>query len=434
MSLVKAVQLYASLQLVYVTEADLPSARNNAGDFIHSVMNYSLETAAKPTIVVIFDRNFDREDKTQQLINQFQNFYSDKKWPHVYWTTVPLFNEANNLDTFTMSYRAERLKPTIAINEINLKITANPQIDPDKIARNAYDESFGSIPPSGESILKYVLDINRYYLELALDKVSVSKENIVSTQIQLLQKVISDCVNAAVNTVKDHECRNVHTVYRNIVTQLCATVPGFELSPMIGISAEIKNPAQFKQSFQQMIQSKERMQKEITLRESEFNHEAIKSCRSLITQRLGCQACCPGCGAKCSNTESGHQHHKSSYHIAMAFKGWRWMHNNTPTLELCYQEWLTGSLIVGGVTFTPRRKYYVDRVPEWLNDIDEKSKTADLRNENIPPIEQRRAWMAVRHEVIQRYGMIDLPSYNASHYPQVISSLPAGFTPTWKYT
>ncbi|CAF5004853.1 unnamed protein product, partial [Rotaria sp. Silwood1] len=101
-----------SLQLVYVTEADLPSARNNAGDFIHSVMNYSLETAAKPTIVVIFDRNFDREDKTQQLINQFQNFYSDKKWPHVYWTTVPLFNEANNLDTFTMSYRAERLKPT----------------------------------------------------------------------------------------------------------------------------------------------------------------------------------------------------------------------------------------------------------------------------------------------------------------------------------
>ena len=46
--------------------------------------------------------------------NQFQNFYSDKNWPHVYWTTVPLFSGAKDLDSFTMSYRAERLKPTFA--------------------------------------------------------------------------------------------------------------------------------------------------------------------------------------------------------------------------------------------------------------------------------------------------------------------------------
>ncbi|CAF5009730.1 unnamed protein product, partial [Rotaria sp. Silwood1] len=92
------------------------------------------------------------------------------------------------------------------------------------------------------------------------------------------------------------------------------------------------------------------MQQKITSCESEFNDEAINSCRSLITQRLGCQATCPGCGAKCSNTEANHQHHKSLYHVAMAFRGWRWVHNKTPALELCYQEWMTGSLIVGGET------------------------------------------------------------------------------------
>jgi hypothetical protein len=116
----------------------------------------------------------------------------------------------------------------------------------------------------------------------------------------------------------------------------------------------------------------------------------------------------------------------------MAFKGWRLIHNNQPYLNLCYQAWLSGSLLVGGETFQPRRKYYAERAQQWLEDLEDKSRTGDLCNEGIPPPEQRRAWMAVRTALIKHYGIVDQPSYDNQLYPATIQSLPAGYTPNWK--
>ncbi|CAF3055649.1 unnamed protein product, partial [Rotaria sp. Silwood2] len=114
LTLVKAIQVYASLQIIFVTETDLPKSDNDTNDFIYTAMNYSYEIASKPTIIAIFDRNFDDERETESLKDRFQNFYSNQSWPNVYWMTIPLYEGAQNLDRFTMDYRAERLKPVFA--------------------------------------------------------------------------------------------------------------------------------------------------------------------------------------------------------------------------------------------------------------------------------------------------------------------------------
>ena len=318
--------------------------------------------------------------------------------------------------------------------EIGLKIRVNSQIDPEKIARNAYDNSIGSNPPIGNNIMKYILDINRYYMELALDNIELSAQNIVMSQILKLQKLISDCIDSAVDVVRNHQCLNVQQVYRSITQALQSIVPGFKTENLVGISAKIEQPQQFRQRFMRITDQREVLIQRITDHKSDFDEEAKRACRALITQRLGCQACCPGCGTKCDNVELDHDKHKSAHHIAMAFKGWRWESTKYPTLELCYQQWQNASsLIVGGVTFSPRRTYYEQRAQQWLDDIDEKAKTGDMCKDNMPPLDQRRAWMAVRKALVSHYQTKDQPSYDNQCYPSSVESLLAGYQPQWTY-
>ncbi|CAF1476521.1 unnamed protein product [Rotaria magnacalcarata] len=317
-------------------------------------------------------------------------------------------------------------------DDINLKITQNAHIDPEKIARNAYDNSIGSIPPNADSIMKYVTDINRYYLELALSYIELSAEHIVESQIIKLQTTISECVDKAVAVVKDHQCLNVQEVYQSITQALQSCAPSFTTENLVGISAIIQQPDQFRQSFLKISNQRQSMADEIQHKRSEFSDEAKRACRTVISQRLGCQACCPGCGSKCDNTDLNHQNHNSAHHITMAFKGWRWTHNNQPCLEQCYQNWLSGSLQVGGDVFNPRRQYYAERVHQWLDDLDKKSNTGDLCKESIPPPDQRRAWMAARTALVGHYGIVDQPSYDDKVYPTAINSIPAGYVPKWK--
>jgi hypothetical protein len=322
-------------------------------------------------------------------------------------------------------------KETIHI-EIGLKISSNSHIDPEKIARNAYDNSIGSNPPNGNNIMKYILDINRYYMELALENIELSAQHIVTSQILKLRKLVSDCIDTAVDVVKNHQCLNVQEVYQSITRALQTIVPGFKTENLIGISAKIQQPEQFRQRFMGINNQFEKLIERINDHKIDFDEEAKRACRTLIRQRLGCQACCPGCGAKCDNAELDHDKHKSAHHIAMAFKGWRWESTEYPTLELCYQQWQNeSSLIVGNERFTPRRTYYVQRAQQWLDDIDEKARTGDMRDTNMPPLDQRRAWMAVRQVLVNHYGIKDQPSYDNQYYPTSTISLPAGYQPQW---
>jgi hypothetical protein len=116
----------------------------------------------------------------------------------------------------------------------------------------------------------------------------------------------------------------------------------------------------------------------------------------------------------------------------MAFKGWRYETTKYPTLELCYQQWDNdAALIVGGERFSPRRKYYQERAQQWLDDIDEKARTGDMRLMTMPPLDQRRAWMAVRKALVSHYEIEDQPSYDNQYYLTSIKSLTADYQPQW---
>lgn len=316
--------------------------------------------------------------------------------------------------------------------EIGLRISQNSHIDPEKIARNAYDNSIGSNPPNGDSIIKYVLDINRYYLELALQSVELSAQHIVASQILKLQKIGNDAINKAVDVVQTHVCLNVQEVYQSIIQALQAIIPDFKTENLVGISAKIQEPEQFRQRFIRISNQRDALSQRIANQQKEFDEEATRVCRSVITQRLGCQACCPGCGTKCDNTELDHDKHQSAHHIAMAFKGWRYIDTRYPALELCYQQWNNDNfLVVGDEKFFPRYTYYQQRAEQWFDDINEKAKSGDMHEMNMPPLDQRRAWMVVRKTLVHHYKIVDHPSYDNQYYPASINSLPADYKPKW---
>ncbi|CAF1402819.1 unnamed protein product, partial [Didymodactylos carnosus] len=138
LDLIRSIQLYASCQIIYVTKDDLPSI-NNDDNFINLIMNYSLETCKIPTIIVIFVQNYDNESSSdQQLINQFQNYYANEtQWPHIYWTTAPIFNSSlinQNLNTFKIKRRANRLIPTFR----NIFIESEQYIEQQSLFRSSF--------------------------------------------------------------------------------------------------------------------------------------------------------------------------------------------------------------------------------------------------------------------------------------------------------
>ncbi|CAF3883965.1 unnamed protein product, partial [Rotaria sp. Silwood1] len=80
--IITSIQEYCALQIFYVTEKDLKST------FLSSMMNYSQHTQAKPTLVIIFDLNYDnKHHQPGKLIDAFQLQY--KNWKYVRWVTAP---------------------------------------------------------------------------------------------------------------------------------------------------------------------------------------------------------------------------------------------------------------------------------------------------------------------------------------------------------
>ncbi|CAF3544269.1 unnamed protein product [Rotaria sp. Silwood2] len=109
--LIKSIQVYAALQIVYVTEDDLPqSSTNSENDFLNNVMNYTFYSSNILTIVIIFNSNFDKEEKTQQLIDRFKKYYSNKQWSKIYWLSSPIFTTMKDLNKSKRKRYAERLK------------------------------------------------------------------------------------------------------------------------------------------------------------------------------------------------------------------------------------------------------------------------------------------------------------------------------------
>ncbi|CAF4186967.1 unnamed protein product, partial [Rotaria sp. Silwood2] len=83
--IILALQQYASLQFLYVTDADLET------NFLLNMINNSI---SKPTIVCIFDDHYDKHlhDEHVNLVQKFINRYKMENWSHVQWLLIPTKN------------------------------------------------------------------------------------------------------------------------------------------------------------------------------------------------------------------------------------------------------------------------------------------------------------------------------------------------------
>jgi hypothetical protein len=127
--------------------------------------------------------------------------------------------------------------------------------------------------------------------------------------------------------------------------------------------------------------------------------------------------------------------HKTPHHVAEAFYGKKYYKKHTPVLKLCYQQWMaSGKYLSNDELVAPLKKYYNQYHPEWYNNLQELSTTGDACNEDVPPPEQRRAWMIVRRVLVSHYahrGMVDGTNYDKKLYPSNVDALPEDFKLKW---
>jgi hypothetical protein len=70
---------------------------------------------------------------------------------------------------------------------------------------------------------------------------------------------------------------------------------------------------------------------------------------------------------------------------------------------------------VGDVKIAPLQKFYSEYHPDWYNNLHLLSTEGSACDEIIPLLEQRRAWMIVRHVLVHHYahrGIVDEKHYN----------------------
>ena len=154
----------------------------------------------------------------------------------------------------------------------------------------------------------------------------------------------------------------------------------------------------------------------------------------LLHRSVGCSSCCPGCGIKCElPVKFGVQHdHSARHHLPMAFHGWPRDKELHPSLSLCYQQWTEKSLFRGDNSMSSREEFFSQEAPDWYQNINDKREIGEARSEIVPPIEHRRAWMAVRYKLIHHFGLLDQPSYHTGVYPTDICSISGDYEPLWK--
>ncbi|CAF1493799.1 unnamed protein product [Adineta steineri] len=375
--------------------------------------------------------------------------------------------------------------------DIREDIIKSQFINHEAIQKQAYEQSISEA--NGENILKYIYDINRYFIELSFEEIKTTLHTVTHHHTLKFKNLIVTAINTANKFVQEHAYEHTHEL-RNGIRKAILDIP--ELKPTESLERElysmfafnnvirmtITEKKLFNQGFENICTYYKDIEKTINDLTKNIKTEAFNSCKQSIASRLGCQARCPGCGAKCSKTEPHQKEevevwqdlckiclpsdctckhpepsfvetHESTYHLATAFRGTRYHKTHTPCLELCYQRWTTIGVHAGkqhqpnnlqneksdetedeDEIIFPKAKYYNERHPSWYNNLKKQSTEGNACNERIPPPDQRRAWMVVRHAIVDRYkiSMIDNEEYDDKLYPLNVEALPADFEPQWK--
>ncbi|CAF1677445.1 unnamed protein product, partial [Didymodactylos carnosus] len=117
--LIQTIQLYATIQIIYLSEQDLST------DFLDKILKISPE---KPTIIVLFDINYDDELATTKLIQRFQHHYVQyQQWTNVKWTSVPILNSPKSINKFNAERRNKRLRSTFENLFTEMEVTIQQQ-------------------------------------------------------------------------------------------------------------------------------------------------------------------------------------------------------------------------------------------------------------------------------------------------------------------
>jgi hypothetical protein len=218
-------------------------------------------------------------------------------------------------------------------------------------------------------------------------------------------------------------------------------MPGFQPSHMIEVGHEIQNPHQFRVYFENISDSSARDDPVLSeqldkVHPSLYGIVSRETTNVLLQRSIGCSSCCPGCGIKCelpAEVEFGVQHdHSAQHHLPMAFNGWPRDKDLHPSLSLCYQKWTEKSLFRGDNLMSSREEFFSQEAPDWYQNVNDARQAGEACSEAFPPIEHRRAWMAVRYKLLRHFGLIDQASYHSGVYPTDIFSIPNDYDLLWK--
>ncbi|CAF1192612.1 unnamed protein product, partial [Didymodactylos carnosus] len=361
-------------------------------------------------------------------------------------------------------------------SDVKQDIVRSQFINHEAIQNQAYEQSISQA--NGENILKYVYDINRYFMELSLKEIKTTLNAVTHNHTLNLEQLITAAIDKANETVVADSCEDTEVVKDHVHNAILDILDPqvrydrllFDVFPLFEVvRMPIQDSERFKKGFKQNILN---YYNDIASRVMELTKnmksEAFESCKRSISQQLGCQSRCPGCGAKCSRPEPHEKEnveqwcdpckcpmgkcvcahpdpilveaHESTHHIAKAFHGGRYYKIFTPNLELCYQRWTTATVYMGddddAVSIFPAAKYYNEKHSAWYNDLNKQSTVGKACAEMVAPPDQRRAWMVVRHTLIKHYSkshkMIEQKHYNTKLYPRSVVTLPEDYEPTWK--
>ncbi|CAF0893548.1 unnamed protein product [Didymodactylos carnosus] len=349
--------------------------------------------------------------------------------------------------------------------DIRQAVTASDHIVHDNVQQLAYTSSFTMA--NAENILKYVTDINRYFLEVSLGSIRTIFNAVIHDQTAQLESLLNTLLSDINDEVQRNECKNYAEVNRMIEeranTSFMHNTKGHTnvaFSFPAALPMSIGNSSLFKSTFRCILGFSSNISAQASLSIDSLRHEAFDQCVRAIQQKLGCNERCPGCGAKCAVTTDHDEQvvprtlhsefpiptdanspvkiHKTQHHLAHCLNGTKYHGTAQPVLHKCYQQWTSSGIHINDIEIMrPTSLYYNHRQPSWFQNLDEMACTAIDREAEYPETEQRRAWMLVRCYICRWHQLNDYSDAEYANLPEtypLVESLPADFDIKWNDT
>jgi hypothetical protein len=361
------------------------------------------------------------ENQNKKYIKEI-NFITDNI-SNIYKESIDLFNTRKDNLQFT-----EKLAESYLISLFNnVRLLHSAQIisivekefedlpkDPEDFIRYAYEISFNR--KNSRNVYKFVMDINKFLLEIFYDLVKNKKENIVHI---FKDKFETDLINKRKKfevLINSFQLENK----RRGIEKFCLKDFNYAVNYSGEISdyIEVKNIYDkiefnlndFCQIFLSAVRnfysdtsvSNSMLQNTFTEIETRMNN-FLEDKKNLI---IGCQHVCPFCNSKCIKPAGEHSNHQA-IHVINGFGGCKCVDNNEAILEYCLSKANMERKWRNPRDPTQFHKGIVEvcefHFPDWVEDFLTNSKILSRDEED----KQMHCWYYVRKPICTYYGMKD---------------------------